>query len=1030
MQHVYTDDYGPGQIVESKTTRGRTEYRVAGLDGTWEVWMPATKVAFAPVDKSNSVDLPYDPAPQFAEGPLTESTIQPIHSIDADERTSPANSVTFEDRQRDEGDERGEPGPNPDLFAKSAAYGDPTTSEPGYSHGLEWDAPERSEYAHPDFQHFHEDEGYDEDPLAEAFASEDAAGDPGYGPDAQSWRSRGDQQYLGYRTADLLSTDAERTPFEPDYMEVNDTDDEYLRNEDVEADERETTGPDGIVHFAGRFVHANPAALAVPLARGLAQGLAGGAVERALNGGGGNGQDPNAGQGGGPASPLQDLGDQAKEQLTKENPLPLPDLGYGWNGLNVTHASYRPAGLDSRYADIQEALDPKIAAFRNDPEGFINRVGHVHSEDLSPDMAHYGSMVEADEMLRTAAWKDVRAKAMRLRREGRVHVKDVDVDRIYASVQGDHGTYDVMIKKGGAYGHGGAQSITNWHCACEWGKWAFQRRLTFVGRLCSHGYAAYQEMQSSHMRGKKRRPSTRRKAYDETSQDWKIKDTGDAKGALEDIRDWAEKPQEEDFGNMAERVEDIRDAVERAREEGVDADQLVASLRRQADLSDLNAVPVNQGGAQNLDYGNGPSGAAKGGLAPARTYYPEYGSGTQTPHTDDRATGVNEGAVAPPPPAAPAPPVPGGGADNSPATPTPGGGGSGSATDNAPAVDLSAVTPGGGSSGPTPGGSDTGDASAPGSSEPTTDNSPTVDEQQDTANPASTGADAMSSDVGGSAAAGAGGFDMSSIGDTIGGVTDAISSGVGLASDIGSAIGDVASSFSGILGSRELHSDPEWVKLAYPDGYHEHKPFNGSGGEQITDWGQSKDNVKENYSDNIEDVTEIPEKDHLTKDLEPERKKWRQSAKGITRAGSGPRQHVEPEVVRVRGAKQAVKAVEAEHVPFDDDPYSKTAADFGIGVPAQPESSMDIVAAFQAQAAAGGTALDGDAGKPSGGGAYDDFTSSPAFKKAMVRTAGRVYSPAEQEALIREGERGGAGNLDQLDLRGTHYEAENSIGLW
>src|SRR6478752_7628374 len=123
MQQVYTDDYGYGQIVESKTVRGRTEYRVAGMDGSWDVWMPATKVGFAPVDHDNSVDLPYDPTPQYAVGPLTESTIQPIHEIDPDERLSPADSLSFEDRSRDEGDLRGTPGPNPDLFAKSSALG-------------------------------------------------------------------------------------------------------------------------------------------------------------------------------------------------------------------------------------------------------------------------------------------------------------------------------------------------------------------------------------------------------------------------------------------------------------------------------------------------------------------------------------------------------------------------------------------------------------------------------------------------------------------------------------------------------------------------------------------------------------------------------------------------------------------------------------------------------------------------------------------------------------------------------------------
>jgi hypothetical protein len=104
-------------------------------------------------------------------------------------------------------------------------------------------------------------------------------------------------------------------------------------------------------------------------------------------------------------------------------------------------------------------------------------------------------------MQREAAWTDVRQKALRLRREGRVHVNDIGQGRIYATVEGDHGTYDTMILKGGSMGGwGGGQSITNWHCACLWGQWAFKRRFSYVGRLCSHGYAAYLEMQAQHMK--------------------------------------------------------------------------------------------------------------------------------------------------------------------------------------------------------------------------------------------------------------------------------------------------------------------------------------------------------------------------------------------------------------------------------------------------------------------------------------------------------------------------------------------------
>lgn len=184
-----------------------------------------------------------------------------------------------------------------------------------------------------------------------------------------------------------------------------------------------------------------------------------------------------------------------------------PGEGYG----DMIHdANYRPAGLSDKYIDLTAAFDPTdpVSQFRHDPDAYINRVGHLGDEGLNPRFAEYMDLVEADGSIRTAAWKDVRKKAMRLKREGNVTVKDIGPNRIMASVIGDHGTYDVVILKNGGFtglnegapGH----SISNWHCGCEWGKWAFRRKYTYVGRLCSHAYASYLTMQSEHMKGKPR----------------------------------------------------------------------------------------------------------------------------------------------------------------------------------------------------------------------------------------------------------------------------------------------------------------------------------------------------------------------------------------------------------------------------------------------------------------------------------------------------------------------------------------------
>ena len=74
----------------------------------------------------------------------------------------------------------------------------------------------------------------------------------------------------------------------------------------------------------------------------------------------------------------------------------------------------------------------------------------------------------------------------------------------------------------------------------------------------------------------------------------------------------------------------------------------------------------------------------------------------------------------------------------------------------------------------------------------------------------------------------------------------------------------------------------------------------------------------------------------------------------------------------------------------------------------------DIVRQFQANIEK--TALASD----SGGGAFSDEAIANAAR-GFLRTAGRVYSQAEQQELMDEEHPQGARNLNGLDLRGTHY---------
>ena len=100
----------------------------------------------------------------------------------------------------------------------------------------------------------------------------------------------------------------------------------------------------------------------------------------------------------------------------------------------------------------------------------------------------------------------------------------------------------------------------------------------------------------------------------------------------------------------------------------------------------------------------------------------------------------------------------------------------------------------------------------------------------------------------------------------------------------------------------------------------------------------------------------------------------------------------------------------------DDGPYREASYD-GYAT----DDASDIVRSFQANL--DGTALGAGAG--GGGGRYDDIASAA---QGFLRTAGRNYSLSEQSELIREGDKGGARNLDSLDLTGTHYEDMHTLG--
>lgn len=106
----------------------------------------------------------------------------------------------------------------------------------------------------------------------------------------------------------------------------------------------------------------------------------------------------------------------------------------------------------------------------------------------------YLSMLNNEPLVREAAWRDVRSKARRLRYSNKVYIDKFDKTLITGRVQGDTGLYDTVVHRLAATN--GRATVTGWDCTCEWGKWAWKRERTFVGRMCSHALAMYYEMQS------------------------------------------------------------------------------------------------------------------------------------------------------------------------------------------------------------------------------------------------------------------------------------------------------------------------------------------------------------------------------------------------------------------------------------------------------------------------------------------------------------------------------------------------------
>lgn len=100
----------------------------------------------------------------------------------------------------------------------------------------------------------------------------------------------------------------------------------------------------------------------------------------------------------------------------------------------------------------------------------------------------------------TASWKDVQAKAKRIRAEGHVRIISSSPGYLVGQVEGDHGVYQAELTR-----EPGTTRVATWSCGCPWAAYSWGRSgrwAKYEGRQCSHALALMYEGASRGWHGK------------------------------------------------------------------------------------------------------------------------------------------------------------------------------------------------------------------------------------------------------------------------------------------------------------------------------------------------------------------------------------------------------------------------------------------------------------------------------------------------------------------------------------------------
>lgn len=100
----------------------------------------------------------------------------------------------------------------------------------------------------------------------------------------------------------------------------------------------------------------------------------------------------------------------------------------------------------------------------------------------------------------TASWKDVQAKAKRIRSEGHVRVISSTPSYLVGQVEGDTAVYQTTLTR-----EPGTTRVATWECGCPWATYSWGRSgrwKKYEGRMCSHALALQYEGASRGWHGK------------------------------------------------------------------------------------------------------------------------------------------------------------------------------------------------------------------------------------------------------------------------------------------------------------------------------------------------------------------------------------------------------------------------------------------------------------------------------------------------------------------------------------------------